>query len=187
MIIRYFSPIVAGLKKTNIDVVYSKSIKDEIDLLSEYKLFVLFEDSTSSNVEEFISYCILKDLKYLIVSHTEEDDECFIKNNRCKISFIRKILSNLENKNGKSLKFYWLMMFIWKYIFLKMMIEYSFDGKFFSPKCSRRNRNSYNDRDWFDINRCSDARNWWFWVCWVFENIDKTNIYSVIFYNRYLW
>jgi len=90
-----FFPIAVGLKKTNIDVVYSKSIKDEIDLLSEYKLFVLFEDSTSSNVEEFISYCILKDLKYLIVSHTEEDDECFIKRTDVKSHLLEKILSNL--------------------------------------------------------------------------------------------
>ena len=90
-----FFPVAVALKKANIDVIYSKSIKDNINLLAEYGLFILFEDTNSTNVEEFISYCILKDLKYLIVSHTQEEDDSFIKRTDVKSHLLEKILATL--------------------------------------------------------------------------------------------
>ena len=94
----FFLPFAVSLKKENIKLDYSKSIEESYEkLVKSYNLILLDDKDLSDEVEEFISYCIDKNINVLILSFKlMENNDKYINKSLSKAELLNHILNNLE-------------------------------------------------------------------------------------------
>ena len=69
----FFFPLAVSLKKENIKLDYSKSIEESYEKLDKsYDLLLLDDKDLNDEVEDFISYCLDKNINFLIVINNRE-------------------------------------------------------------------------------------------------------------------
>ena len=77
---------------------YSKSIEDSYEKLDKsYDLVLLDDKDLSNEVEDFISYCLDKNINLLILSfRLMEDNDKYINKSLTKQDLLNHILNNLD-------------------------------------------------------------------------------------------
>ena len=94
----FFFPLAVSLKKDNMKLDYSKSIEDSYEKLDKsYDLVLLDDKDLSNDVEDFISYCLDKNINVLILSfRLMEDNDKYINKSLTKQDLLNHILNNLD-------------------------------------------------------------------------------------------
>ena len=94
----FFFPLAVSLKKENMKLDYSKSIEDSYEKLDKsYDLVLLDDKDLSNEVEDFISYCLDKNINLLILSfRLMEDNDKYINKSLTKQDLLNHILNNLD-------------------------------------------------------------------------------------------
>jgi signal transduction histidine kinase len=93
----FFFPIAVSLKKENIKLDYSKSLDESYKKLNKsYDLLLLDDKDLNDEVEDFISYCLDKNINVLILSFKLIENNNYINKSLSKVDLLNKILNNLE-------------------------------------------------------------------------------------------
>ena len=94
----FFFPLAVSLKKENIKLDYSKSIEESYEKLDKsYDLLLLDDKDLNDEVEDFISYCLDKNINFLILSFKlMENNNKYINKSLSKTELLNDILNNLE-------------------------------------------------------------------------------------------
>ena len=94
----FFFPLAVSLKKENIKLDYSKSIEESYEKLDKsYDLLLLDDKDLNDEVEDFISYCLDKNINFLILSFTlMENNNKYVNKSLSKIELLNDILNKLE-------------------------------------------------------------------------------------------
>ena len=88
-----FFPVAVILRKHNIFLNYCKSFQEAYDILEEeYNLVVIDEDNSDLDIFEFLEYCEKKELKKIVISSKNEEDEDYIVKQDIKNKLVNKIL-----------------------------------------------------------------------------------------------
>lgn len=90
-------PIVISLKKHNIILKYSESLTNAYEQLQEnsFDLIVVDEDNTKTPIDEFVIYCKHENIKTIIISSENKDNEDYMKRDLIKTNLSEKILDYL--------------------------------------------------------------------------------------------
>ena len=94
----FFFPLAVSLKKENIKLDYSKSIEESYEKLDKsYDLLLLDDKDLNDEVEDFISYCLDKNINFLILSFKlMENNNKYVNKSLSKIELLNDILNKLE-------------------------------------------------------------------------------------------
>ncbi|QKE29162.1 two-component system sensor histidine kinase [Arcobacter acticola] len=94
----FFFPLAVSLKKENIKLDYSKSIEESYKKLDKsYDLLLLDDKDLNDEVEDFISYCLDKNINFLILSFKlMENNNKYVNKSLSKIELLNDILNKLE-------------------------------------------------------------------------------------------
>ena len=94
----FFFPFAVSLKKENIKLDYSKSIEESYEKLDKsYDLLLLDDKDLNDEVEDFISYCLDKNINFLILSFKlMENNNKYVNKSLSKIELLNDILNKLE-------------------------------------------------------------------------------------------
>ena len=88
-----FFPVAVILRKHNIILNYCKSFHEAYDTLEEkYDLVIVDEDNSDLDIFEFLDYCKEKNLKKIVISSKNEEDEDYIAKQDIKNKLVNKIL-----------------------------------------------------------------------------------------------
>ena len=88
-----FFPIAVFLKKENVILNYCKSFYEAYEVLEEkYDLVVIDEDNSDLDIFEFLDYCKEKNLKKIVISSKDVEDEDYIAKQDMKNKLVNKIL-----------------------------------------------------------------------------------------------
>ena len=90
-----FFSIAVFLKKQNINITYNKSLEDDYLLIKEtYDLIVINMENYEFEIDDFISFCEENQLKYIVISSDEVNDN-YLKKELIKTELLNKILAYL--------------------------------------------------------------------------------------------
>lgn len=94
----FFFPFAVSLKKENVKLDYSKSIEEAYDKLDKtFDLVLLDDKDLSDEIEDFISYCLDKNINILILSFKlMENNNKYINKSISKAELLNKILNSME-------------------------------------------------------------------------------------------
>lgn len=92
-----FFPIAVFLKKQDVSLSYSNNFEEALSLLDEFfNVVVIYEENLTSDLDEFIEYCKNKNIKFIVVTQKDKNDENFIRKELVKTELLNKILIYLE-------------------------------------------------------------------------------------------
>jgi signal transduction histidine kinase len=94
----FFFPLAVSLKKENVKLDYSKSLEESYEKFDKsYDLVLLDDTDLSDEIEEFIFYCLNKNIDLLILSFKLiENDSKYINKSLSKTELLNNILNNLD-------------------------------------------------------------------------------------------
>ena len=91
-----FFPIAVLLRKENLILTYCKSFQEAYDILKEkYDLVIIDEDNSNLDIFDFLDYCKEKELKKIVISSENIEDEDYLKKQFMKNELMIKILTYL--------------------------------------------------------------------------------------------
>ena len=93
----FFFPIAVSLKKENIKLDYCKSIDEFYENVDKaYDLILLDDKDLKDEVEEFISFCLNKEIKVLVLSFKLMENNKYINKSQSKLELLGDILKELD-------------------------------------------------------------------------------------------